>query len=879
MPVPRKKNIAGYMDEQGRFRPIRKPSYVGASRRKATAKDRKRYSKAKAGDLGKRRQELAREDVFDREIRLERERKEKLKKSQEREWKRIERESLGDQDSTGRGKTLIEFVRSAGGIRPTFKFGGKKYRGKKQSYDFGELEPFTYKQSGKRGLVSEKGKKSLDGMYQAAKESGYAVSDPWDMLNAMDDELKSGKAMYASYGYLDYRDNPKSDLYVAQLGPRSFGVFLKTYLLKKFASRTAAETHIRSIRSKKKVNPSAVRAAKAAISIFDNDLDLDVDAKDLARLQAVTRKLASRRKNGKLKRNPVGWFREVSPVTPEAVKKLYRTLAAKYHPDKGGDTRTMQEINADYDKAMKIAISGEGNEARAKAETSAIKPLREAIEFAVTLPDDVKVVIRGLWLWLEGNTFKAKDQIKSFTSSDGNRFKWASQKKAWFFAAVPSRNRRGEMSFAEIESLYGREDVKDRKSRRALNPGDPITAFSALTGGIASALQIKEMLNRPKRKATPKRKTNGKTTAKPKAGRSNPATTAQKHNEREFNLDIAAIESGNYRKARTAQMHGRLAGYSKREVETLIENAKLKARLKSKLKPGTKKTNPIKIKLHKFYRGQIVSTRSIGDHDIVYSAKIISRTPSMVTFDAGDGVKKAKIHRREDYEYFYPFGRYSMAPTFRSTDKPKSNPHFYVQKLGGAWRILNREGNKLTVKFKTKAAALKRLAEVKKESPEIDWVVLPESKPNPKPPRSRLFEKFQGRSVTSAVKRPVSAHAPAKLVQLGDLIELHLKGGKILKPNPKAFKLAAANGKLWIVGGKIAKPNPAARANEINPIGELTHVVYGTRKPHHGDHNYTHYIHKMGEESGRRPLLCADKDGYPVLRGGNYKIEARGIVD
>jgi hypothetical protein len=743
-----KRNIAGYTDEQGRFRPIRKPSFVGTPKRKATRKDVKKYSRAKAGDLGKRRQALAREDVFDREIRLEKERKAKDAKAKERLMRQIERESLGDQDAAGKGKTLVEFVRSAGGIRPTYKYGGKKYRGHKESYDFGELEPFTYKQSGKRGLVSDKAKKTLDGMFQAARESGYSVGDPWDLLNAMDDELKGGKVTYGSYGYLDYRDNPK----------------------------------------RKRVK-SAVRAAKAAISIFDNDLDLDVDAADLRRLQAVNRKLVSRRKNGKLKRNPIGWFKGVEPVTPEAIKKFYRQLAAKYHPDKGGDTRTMQEINADYDKAMKIAISGEGNEARAKAETTAIKPLREAIEFAVTLPDDVKVVIRGLWLWLEGNTYKAKDQIKSFTSSDGNRFKWASQKKAWFFAAVPSKNRRGEMSFAEIESLYGREDVKDRKSRRALNPGDPITAFSALTGGIASALQIKEMLNRPKRKAQVKRKTNGKTAAKPKARRSNPATAANKHNEREFKLDIAAIEGGNYRKARTAQMHGRLAGYSKREVETQIENAKLKARLKAKLNPASLATLNKQIKaIEKRLAGNDFESTKSGDW-----AKV--------------ALELAKLQKRQ--------------------------------------LLANRS----------------------------------KKKTNPKIPRSRTFEKFQGRPVTKAVARPASAHAPTKLAQLGDLIELRLTGGRILKPNPQKYKLTAANGKLWIVGGRIAKPNPKAKANEINPLGEITHVVYGTRKPHHGDHKYTHYIHKLGEESGKRPLLCADRDGYAVVRGGNYKIEARGIVD
>jgi hypothetical protein len=724
--IKRKKNIAGYIDEVGRFRPIRKPSYVGTPKRRATKKDRKKYSRAKAGDLGVAAQEKATGvDFFARQSGKE-------KKAGDRTLRRIERETLGEADEMDRGRTLVEFVRDKGGIRPTYKFGGKANRGKKISYDHGELAGLTYKESGKRGLVSEKGKLTLDGMHQAAREAGYDIGDTWDLIKRLDDEIRGGKVTYATRGYIDYRENPgKSDLYVAQLGSRSFGVFLKTYLLKKFSTKAAANSHVRSIRTKAKKNPINIFGVVAAVSgvqsalqinemlkkkptrrkasgkrnpsgktkakrknatsktlsgakyneqLFDRDLAQIEDgnfrvvrsaklhgklagyrateieqriqrarlafrlkemyrskenpasiAAELKRLQAATKLLASRRKNGgrSIKRNPVGWFREVSPVTAEAIKKLYRTLAAKYHPDKGGDTRTMQEINADYDKAMKIAISGEGNEARAKAETQAIKPLREAIEFAVTLPDDVRVVIRGLWLWIEGNTYKAKDQIKAFKSSDGKRFKWASQKKAWFFAAVPSSNRRGEMSFSEIEALHGRQDIRERKQRRALNP-----------------------------KKVPKR-------------------------------------------------------------------------------------NAAKTKL----------------------------------------------------------------------------------------------------------------------------------------PRSRTFETFQGRPVTNATRRPVSRHAPAKVAQLGDLIEIKLVGMTPIKLNPASTKLCAANGRLWIVGKRFAKASNAAKANEINPIGEIDHVVYRTHKPHHGDAPGTHYIHKLGEETGQRPLLCVDKEGFPVIRGGAYKIEARGIVN
>lgn len=138
---------------------------------------------------------------------------------------------------------------------------------------------------------------------------------------------------------------------------------------------------------------------------------------------------------------------------------------------------------------------------------------------------------------------------------------------------------------------------------------------------------------------------------------------------------------------------------------------------------------------------------------------------------------------------------------------------------------------------------------------------------------------FQGRKPTNAKPMVVSRHAPKTIVQLGDLIELKLHGQAPIKFNPKLVKLCAANGKLWIAGKRFAKANPAAKANEINPVAAIDHVVYGTHKPHHGDHAYTHYIHKLGEVSGRRPVLAVDREGFPVIRGGNYRIEARGIVD
>ena len=42
------------------------------------------------------------------------------------------------------------------------------------------------------------------------------------------------------------------------------------------------------------------------------------------------------------------WFNPV-PKTLEELKRQYRTLAMKHHPDCGGNTADMQSINAEYD--------------------------------------------------------------------------------------------------------------------------------------------------------------------------------------------------------------------------------------------------------------------------------------------------------------------------------------------------------------------------------------------------------------------------------------------------------------------------------------------------------------------------------------------------
>jgi len=71
--------------------------------------------------------------------------------------------------------------------------------------------------------------------------------------------------------------------------------------------------------------------------------------------------------------------------------------------------------------------------------------------------------------------------------------------------------------------------------------------------------------------------------------------------------------------------------------------------------------------MNTFYEGQDLSTRSIGDSNCIYTAKVISRTQKSVRIDVDGKVVSRRIFLDYDgNEAIMPFGRYSMAPTFRA---------------------------------------------------------------------------------------------------------------------------------------------------------------------------------------------------------------------
>lgn len=144
------------------------------------------------------------------------------------------------------------------------------------------------------------------------------------------------------------------------------------------------------------------------------------------------------------------------------VKSLYKLLALKYHPDRpGGDNLIMQQINLEYENIKKnpyFKFSDQSEEAK-KDYVKFPEIIKQIINF------DVVVELCGNWLWLSGNTWKYKKELKRI----GFFYAHLKKKQYWRPNDYKSINREPR-SMEYIRSKYG-SDVLDSRNPNELNLG------------------------------------------------------------------------------------------------------------------------------------------------------------------------------------------------------------------------------------------------------------------------------------------------------------------------------------------------------------------------------------------------------------------------
>ena len=159
-----------------------------------------------------------------------------------------------------------------------------------------------------------------------------------------------------------------------------------------------------------------------------------------------------------------------SVTSLDELKLQYKKLAFKNHPDRGGKTEVMQEINSEYEQLLNRIINeaskdqyqdssenGRGFWSSRSEHSEVEKKVKQAIDAIINL-DGLDIEIIGVWVWVSGDTKQHKDKLKEAG------FVWKRVQCKWVFIGKKS-NGRGRMTLDQMRELHGSQKVK--KTRMA----------------------------------------------------------------------------------------------------------------------------------------------------------------------------------------------------------------------------------------------------------------------------------------------------------------------------------------------------------------------------------------------------------------------------
>jgi len=140
----------------------------------------------------------------------------------------------------------------------------------------------------------------------------------------------------------------------------------------------------------------------------------------------------------------------------DELKAEYRRLIKIHHPDCGGNTETMKQVNNEY-KARFEELKKRHNET-SDAEHQTTETPEEFIEIIEKLMhmEGIEAELCGSWIWCRGNTYEYKDQLKAMG------FMWSKAKKSWYWRhpETASHHYRGKSTMEQIREKYGSQIYK-----------------------------------------------------------------------------------------------------------------------------------------------------------------------------------------------------------------------------------------------------------------------------------------------------------------------------------------------------------------------------------------------------------------------------------
>ena len=135
----------------------------------------------------------------------------------------------------------------------------------------------------------------------------------------------------------------------------------------------------------------------------------------------------------------------------EDLKKQYRELCKRLHPDHGGNEAEFKEMVAEYED-----IQLNGFQEQAKMEDIKLSEVLQTALRKVIVLDGVEIELVGTWIWLSGNTYQYREQIKQAG------FKWGAKRKKWYFSEEKAKGKfkgdfealKAHHGFVEIANVH-----------------------------------------------------------------------------------------------------------------------------------------------------------------------------------------------------------------------------------------------------------------------------------------------------------------------------------------------------------------------------------------------------------------------------------------
>jgi len=155
----------------------------------------------------------------------------------------------------------------------------------------------------------------------------------------------------------------------------------------------------------------------------------------------------------------------------EEIKGVYRKLCMQHHPDRGGNTETMQEINQQYKEALKAAngqtMTGtDGAEHTYHYDADIEQAVMDKISELLALNmNAVEIALIGTWIWILGNTKPFKAEL----GKKGLGCYWHAKRKCWYWHEGKYRSRSADCDLSEIAKKYGFKTFKQENTQAVLS--------------------------------------------------------------------------------------------------------------------------------------------------------------------------------------------------------------------------------------------------------------------------------------------------------------------------------------------------------------------------------------------------------------------------